>query len=103
LRLLTDLSANQASLRGQGAGALSLCHVAAGRLDGFFEERIHLWDVAAALVVLREAGGEAGFAIDAAAPRTAAPVFAVSQSVGGAVRSALDAETLQAFGMSPSQ
>lgn len=45
-----------ALVRSQGAGALTLCHVACGRLDGFVEDQIHLWDVAAAMVVLKEAG-----------------------------------------------
>ncbi|MEO0680803.1 MAG: inositol monophosphatase family protein [Pseudomonadota bacterium] len=101
LALLAQLSTAQASVRGQGAGALSLCHVACGRLDGFFEERIHLWDVAAALVLLREAGGKARFAIDADAPQRAAPVHALAPGLGRSVRSVLDRATLEAFGIDP--
>ncbi|MEO0697814.1 MAG: inositol monophosphatase family protein [Pseudomonadota bacterium] len=44
------------SVRSQGAAALTLCHVACGRLDGFVEDQIHLWDACAAMVVLNEAG-----------------------------------------------
>ena len=51
-RLLSD----GASLRRGGSGALGLVDVAIGRQDGFAELHIHLWDVAAALVILREAG-----------------------------------------------
>ncbi|WP_428483308.1 inositol monophosphatase family protein [Rhodopila sp.] len=45
-----------ASLRHGGSGSLGLVDVAAGRLDGYAELHINLWDVAAALVILREAG-----------------------------------------------
>jgi myo-inositol-1(or 4)-monophosphatase len=44
------------SLRHGGSGALGLADVATGRTDGYAELHINLWDVAAALVILREAG-----------------------------------------------
>lgn len=40
-----------------GSAALDLAYVAAGRYDGFWERRLHAWDVAAGLVIVREAGG----------------------------------------------
>ncbi len=39
-----------------GAAALDLAYVAAGRYDGFWERRLHPWDIAAGLVIAREAG-----------------------------------------------
>lgn len=45
-----------AGVRRMGAAALDLAYVAAGRLDGFWERRLRLWDIAAGLVLLREAG-----------------------------------------------
>ena len=45
-----------AMLRSGGSGALGLADVAAGRLDGYVELHINLWDCAAALCVLGEAG-----------------------------------------------
>jgi len=45
-----------AGVRRFGAAALDLAWVAAGRLDGFWERKLQLWDIAAGLVVLREAG-----------------------------------------------
>lgn len=44
-------------LRRTGSAALDLCYVAAGRLDGFWEVRLNPWDMAAGVVILREAGG----------------------------------------------
>lgn len=46
------------SLRHGGSGALGLVDVATGRIDGFAELHINLWDVAAALAILREAGAD---------------------------------------------
>lgn len=40
-----------------GAAAADLCMVAAGRLDGFFESGIHVWDMAAAGLIVERAGG----------------------------------------------
>lgn len=45
------------SVRRPGAAALDLCYVAAGRLDGFWELKLNPWDVAAGVLIIREAGG----------------------------------------------
>ena len=46
-----------AGVRRWGAASLDLAYVAAGRYEGFWERRLHAWDLAAGLIVLREAGG----------------------------------------------
>jgi myo-inositol-1(or 4)-monophosphatase len=58
LKLCERILANGASLRHGGSGALGLVDVAIGRQDGYAELHINLWDVAAALVILREAGAK---------------------------------------------
>jgi len=45
-------------IRRAGAAALDLACVAAGRLDGFWELKLKAWDVAAGVLMVREAGGE---------------------------------------------
>jgi myo-inositol-1(or 4)-monophosphatase len=45
-----------AGVRRMGAAALDLAYVAAGRLDGFWERALQPWDIAAGLVIMREAG-----------------------------------------------
>lgn len=45
------------AVRRLGSAALDLCYVAAGRFDGFWEQRLHAWDVAAASLLVEEAGG----------------------------------------------
>jgi myo-inositol-1(or 4)-monophosphatase len=46
------------SLRRTGSTALNLAYIAAGRFDGYFAFDNHVWDVAAAAVLVREAGGQ---------------------------------------------
>ncbi len=46
-----------AGIRRMGAAALDLAYVAAGRFDGFFERGLAPWDVAAGILLVREAGG----------------------------------------------
>ena len=45
------------NMRCSGCAALDLAYVACGRLDGFFHNKINLWDVAAGVLLVREAGG----------------------------------------------
>jgi myo-inositol-1(or 4)-monophosphatase len=45
-------------MRRLGSGALDLCYVAAGRLDGCYEQGFSAWDVAAGALIIEEAGGE---------------------------------------------
>lgn len=47
------------AVRRLGSAALDLCYVAAGRFDGFWEEHLHAWDMAAGCLIVEEAGGRA--------------------------------------------
>ena len=57
LRDLARLLPVCAGVRRWGAASLDLAYVAAGRYEGFWERRLNAWDMAAGLVILREAGG----------------------------------------------
>ena len=57
LRELGAVQDKVAGLRRFGAAALDLAFVAAGRLDGYWERNISPWDIAAGLILVREAGG----------------------------------------------
>ena len=45
------------TLRRSGSAALDLAYVAAGRYDGYFQNDLNLWDIAAGIIILKEAGG----------------------------------------------
>ncbi len=58
--MLTDAMRATAGVRRPGAAALDLAYVAAGRLDGFWEIGLNLWDIAAGALMIQEAGGMVG-------------------------------------------
>ena len=45
------------SYRKSGCAALDMAYVAAGRYDGYFQNNLNLWDIAAGIVLVKEAGG----------------------------------------------
>ena len=57
LRLFNRFMGHARAIRRDGAAALDLCYVAAGRVDGFWEERLHAWDMMAGALLIEEAGG----------------------------------------------
>lgn len=61
--MLTDLSRLMpvcAGVRRWGAASLDLAYVAAGRYEGYWERELHPWDIAAGLLLVKEAGGMVG-------------------------------------------
>jgi len=46
------------AVRRMGSAALDLCYMAMGRADGFWEINLHAWDMAAGVLIIREAGGQ---------------------------------------------
>lgn len=57
LRLVQYLVPRVRKVRLTGSAALDLAYVASGRIDAYFEQEIHLWDIAAGVLLLQQAGG----------------------------------------------
>ncbi|MDX1920910.1 MAG: inositol monophosphatase family protein [Candidatus Caenarcaniphilales bacterium] len=57
MELFKKLSFMTHGVRRDGAAALDLCYVAAGRLEAFWEYGLHIWDVAAGSLIVQEAEG----------------------------------------------
>ena len=72
-------------VRRGGSAALDLCYVAAGRLDGFWEENLKPWDTAAGVLMVSEAGGRistfSGGAYELTSPNIAVSNGALHQSL----------------------
>ena len=70
---------NIRDIRRAGAAAIDLCFVACGRIDAYFEENLHQWDIAAGILIAHEAGCRSGdFSGNSARPAeilTAAPAI----------------------------
>ena len=43
--------------RKSGCAALDMAYVASGRYDGYFQHNLNLWDIAAGIILVKEAGG----------------------------------------------
>ena len=76
-------------IRRLGAAAVDLCHVAAGRVDAYYETGVQAWDVAAGWLVVTEAGGVVSGETADAAP---SPALAVAGGPGAhaTLRAVLD-------------
>ncbi len=57
LRYFRQFLIKSLAIRRLGSAAMDLCYMAAGRFDGFWELKLHAWDVAAASLIVTEAGG----------------------------------------------
>lgn len=88
LALCSRIMATGSMLRAGGSGALGLAEVAAGRLDGYAELHINLWDVAAALAVLAEAGAHVSAFMDGDGPAHGNPILAAAPGVAEALTAA---------------
>lgn len=57
-RHLTEFLLNSRGVRRDGSAAIDMAYVACGRFDGFWEEGLNAWDVAAGVLMINEAGGQ---------------------------------------------
>jgi myo-inositol-1(or 4)-monophosphatase len=55
--MLKEVIENSAGIRRAGSAAIDLAYTACGRFDGFWEYKLHPWDFAAGILLVREAGG----------------------------------------------
>ena len=83
LRICQSVLAEGAVLRMGGSGALGLADVAAGRSDAYAELHINLWDVAAALVILAEAGAAVSPFLDGNGLTEGNPILAAAPGISG--------------------
>ena len=74
--ILPRLMESTAGLRRAGSAALDLCDVACGRYDAFWELRLAPWDVAAGILIIREAGGVVTDLAGKPAPVASGPIVA---------------------------
>ena len=58
LKNFCNLTLKTQGVRRDGAAGLDLCYVASGKVDGFWETKLSPWDVAAGVLIVKEAGGK---------------------------------------------
>ncbi len=60
-RHFTDMLLSSRAVRRDGSAAIDLAYVACGRFDGFWEEGLNAWDVAAGVLLVEESGGQVSY------------------------------------------
>jgi myo-inositol-1(or 4)-monophosphatase len=60
-RRFTEMLLSSRAVRRDGSAAIDLAYVACGRFDGFWEEGLNAWDVAAGVLLIKEAGGQVSY------------------------------------------
>jgi myo-inositol-1(or 4)-monophosphatase len=81
LKDLGRLMPTCAGVRRWGAAALDLAYVAAGRYEGYWERGLHPWDVAAGMLIVREAGGLVEAVEPGADPLLAGTILAANEPI----------------------
>jgi myo-inositol-1(or 4)-monophosphatase len=89
LRQFDAILRRTSGIRRAGAAAIDLCHVAEGRLDGFWELWLAPWDIAAGVLMVREAGGTVTSLDGANDVRAAGPIIAGNPAIHARLRSVL--------------
>ena len=79
------------AVRRLGSAALDLCYVAAGRFDGFWEEHLHAWDMAAGCLIVEEAGGRASRYDDSPVDLFGGQLVASNGRIHAQMRAVIDA------------
>jgi myo-inositol-1(or 4)-monophosphatase len=93
LRELQAVMGLVAGLRRTGSAALDLAFVAAGRCDGFWEHALSPWDMAAGILLVREAGGFVSDTAGGAAMLETGSIVAGNETIHGELLKALKSAT----------
>jgi myo-inositol-1(or 4)-monophosphatase len=75
-RHFTGFTQKSRGIRRDGSAAIDMAYVACGRFDGFWEEGLHAWDVAAGVLMIEEAGGRVSYYDDSPFSIYAPPICA---------------------------
>ncbi len=89
LHMLKPVLQNTSGIRRPGAAALDLAYLAAGRLDGFWEFGLKPWDMAAGVLMIREAGGIVSELDDADSLLTTGNIVAGTPKIHDALKALL--------------
>lgn len=87
--LVQGVMGSGAMMRAGGSGAMGLADVACGRLDGYVELHINLWDVAGGLAILAEAGATVSPFMAGEGPEHGGPILVAAPGMAGALEEIL--------------
>ena len=92
--ILRSLLHQVRAVRRLGSAALDLAYVASGRLDGYYEKNLNIWDVAAGALLVREAGGKVAGFFDEAGWQDGSSIIAARSEVFDVISGTIKSQEL---------
>ena len=90
-----NISNNVANVRKFGSAALDMAYVACGRFDGYWQRELNYWDVAAGIIILKEAGGFVNFFEEDINSPLKKNILATNSSIHEKLRELLDKKDIE--------
>ena len=90
-----NVSNNVANVRKFGSAALDMAYVACGRFDGYWQRELNYWDVAAGIIILKEAGGFINFFEEDISSPLKKNILATNSNIHEKLRELLDKKDIE--------
>ena len=90
-----SVSNNVSSVRKFGSAALDIAYVACGRFDGYWQRELNYWDIAAGIIILKEAGGFIDFFEDEANLPMKKNILATNANIHEELRALLNKKDIE--------
>jgi len=90
-----SVSNNVANVRKFGSAALDMAYVACGRFDGYWQRELNYWDIAAGIIILKEAGGFVDFFEEDAKSPLKKNIFATNSNIHEELRALINKKDIE--------
>ena len=90
-----SVSNNVANVRKFGSASLDMAYVACGRFDGYWQRELNYWDIAAGIIILKEAGGFVDFFEEDAESPLKKNIFATNSNIHEELRALINKKDIE--------
>jgi len=90
-----SVSNNVANVRKFGSASLDMAYVACGRFDGYWQRELNYWDIAAGIIILKEAGGFVDFFEEDAESPLKKNIFASNSNIHEELRALINKKDIE--------
>ena len=90
-----NVSKKVSNVRKFGSAALDMAYVACGRFDGYWQRELNHWDIAAGIIILKEAGGFVNFFEDDASSPLKKNILATNYNIHEELKALLSKKDIE--------
>ena len=90
-----NISNNVSNVRKFGSAALDMAYVACGRFDGYWQRELNYWDIAAGIIILKEAGGLVNFFEEDIQPSLKKNIIATNSNIHEELRGLINKKDIE--------